>query len=317
MRRYWMAILAVIVLALAPVDGKARPPAPDRRCTFVKLTAVGAEARSRLRCEARAVRGRDLPGCAAAAASRRDRVFRRRDSMGGCVTSGDSLALAAVVDDAVMTTATTLHPNGPRPSECTRRQLDASARAIGRLALDHARDVFRSDPSALADGIAATRTEFDRAFLGARASDDCLSLADSNEVFAQLLSAVERFRSLLTSPAATCPCWTTALLDERLPPSFFVEDFRGGLHCDLDGTLSSISAVDTCDVVTPEGTYTFWRGAAYVHDAGTCWLFPDVDQDDNGRCDAVSFVYESGLTAAELDACVDTLRASMAYASCP
>lgn len=283
--------------------------APTLRCQTAKLIAVGAEVRSRLMCERRALAGKDATACTSGAALRRDTAFARDDASGMCGTVGDSEILGNAVEAFIDAVLDQLVPGGPGPSRCTGQEFGATARDIAKLALAHLRDARRPDPARFASDVASARAELVSSFVRAAQQGDCLSPATAAGVADLAEEAATTFRGMLLD---ACPCWTTSQIDAAFPSGFFDAAGRGGVVCNAPGTSASMGAADSCLLPGPLGqTTTLPRGGAGVISGSVCTLLPDLDPSNTGTCTGAPTV--RAVTARESAACTARLLASSAY----
>jgi hypothetical protein len=285
---------------------KAAPANPVTACQTGKLIAAGVEAYQLVQCARQA----DSSTCARRVRDRRDDVFRRLESRGGCATEGDSAAIGRDMEELADTILATLAPTGVHGSRCVARELSAGGRAIVRYARAEADDKRRPNLVRRARIIEGLRAHLATAFQAAAAAGDCRSAATSEDLFSRLYDAfTELVPKLFPEP---CPCFTSDGLDALFDEGYFDREGRGGAACMTSVEGIAFGTSDACTYRPPVGSYhpTFARAGAFATD-GVCVVSDDLDPDDDGSCAGLPSIVS--ITPAEAEGCAAAIVSSRVY----
>ena len=178
MRRSRLAVAVVGFALLVSASGHAAGT-PAQSCAGAKMKAAGKSAGLKLACHATAAR-RGLAvdsSCLARAATNLAASFAKAEAQGGCMTTGDGSAIAAMIDSSVGAFVAALRPVTPA-SRCAGAKLAASAKKVKTKLGCHGK-ASRKGVAVAPQCLAKAEARFSAAFSAAEAHGPCLTHGDA------------------------------------------------------------------------------------------------------------------------------------------
>jgi hypothetical protein len=196
------------------VDGLVallRPSPAASRCAGKKLKAAGKKASKRIACHQHAIQQgtRVGPECLDKETVKFSERFAAAEERPDCLTTGDTAATEAAIDDFVDQVIAVLRP--VTPSKCTTQKLVAAGRK-GREKLACHASAANGGSAVSAPCLVDAETDFADAFADGEAAGDCYTTGDGATVEALVDDLVDDVEAQLRPVLTTTKCAAGKLL---------------------------------------------------------------------------------------------------------
>jgi plastocyanin len=264
-----LSLVVLVLGAAAPVTAKTKPTAAEK-CTAAKLKASAKKLSAKLACYAKAA-AKNAPvddECIGKAETSFKTAFSTAESKGGCVPTGDAMAVEASIEAFVQSEVTALHGDGTKDGgKCASAKRKAAGKKAMAELLCNAKAVTKNvpvDPTCLGKAGANLGKAFTKAEKkgGCATSEDAITVGQAvDAVVAQVVT------QLIPTATTSTTVTTTSTTSTATTP---------GSTTSTQGNTTSTTTGPQVHIVTvgPGGALTFDPATLPIHVGDTVkWMF--------------------------------------------